>query len=937
MRKWMKKAIAATLAVSMLCQGVDWTPGAKKAEAAVSPSARQHFEVLTADELREDMGAGWNLGNTMDGHVGFTPGETEWQKVVTTKKLIRSVHDMGFNTVRIPVTWGTMIDDENDYKINEAWISRVQDIVDYCVSLDMYAIINIHHDGAEQTGWLRIAQKDVDSLERKFAGVWKNIATTFKDYDEHLIFESMNEVKGSSMTVVEENQVIMRLNQAFVDTVRGTGSNNEQRWLMVPGKYNFIDSVCNPNNQFSLPEDTVENRLIVSVHIYTPSDFCLGESVSKESDYIYSVDRFELNDTEVKPLYEVYTSKGIPVVVGEYGCMNKNNPVERAFYLEGMNRIFRKYKCIGMYWDNGYHNRGAEPDYGMAIINRTTCESIEKEVTDALLRGALGLSGETDYSTLVKNPEVVPVDTLTAPVTTAALSINETVSVDISYAPENSNDVILWRSQDTDIATVAYGKIHGKGVGSTVITAYTQNGDAVLDFTVTVTPDVVDDPCTEIAVEKDSYEMAVKDVEWLQPKLMPEETEENVYYTTSDEEVVSVSSIGKMVAVGEGEATVTIHATGGKTKEINVQVQEAESKDEIQLALNVYYNDDIRTYYANEVSQDVQTITRNGQFTLTFDCDRDLSAKAGKSKVTSLKAVAAIYIKDYQVTKGETTVSPVQQCNIRYDSIVVDGVELTINNKTPKSALKESGIFDTDDPINAWNGSVVDEVKASGGVLNFTTISQPKTISVTFTLSDMIFRSGNEAGTPLPATPTPETTITPTPDATEAPTPESSAPAQSDPTTSGVIETSSPVQKGDAIQSGGDKYKVTDASENGKVTYVSPKKKSITSAKIPAKINYQGKSYSVTVIGAKAFAGCKKLKNVTIGTNIQKIDKKAFYGCSKLKKITVNTKKLKSIGNNAIGRISPKAVIKVPKSKKKAYKKLFGKKAGYKKSMKLAG
>ena len=131
---------------------------------------------MTAKEIVEEMGTGWNLGNTMDGHTGFTPMETLWQPYETTKKLMTAVHDAGFNTVRIPVTWGNMIDDENGYAINEQWMSRVQEIVDYCVSQDMYCIINIHHDGAEQTGWLRVGATDLGPVKEKFAGVWKTIA-----------------------------------------------------------------------------------------------------------------------------------------------------------------------------------------------------------------------------------------------------------------------------------------------------------------------------------------------------------------------------------------------------------------------------------------------------------------------------------------------------------------------------------------------------------------------------------------------------------------------------------------------------------------------------------------------------------------------------------------------------------------------------------------
>ena len=107
---------------------------------------------LDAAQITKEMGVGWNLGNTMDGHTGFNPSETLWQPTVTTQALITAVHNAGFNTLRLPVTWGTMIDDDNGYKINEAWLSRVQDIADYAMRQDMYVIVNIHHDGAEQTG-----------------------------------------------------------------------------------------------------------------------------------------------------------------------------------------------------------------------------------------------------------------------------------------------------------------------------------------------------------------------------------------------------------------------------------------------------------------------------------------------------------------------------------------------------------------------------------------------------------------------------------------------------------------------------------------------------------------------------------------------------------------------------------------------------------------
>lgn len=930
MRKGKKRGkglLALLLAGALCCQPIAMPGDARserKAQAAETAGQirKQDFRILSGDEMMKDMGAGWNLGNTMDGHTGFTPGETIWQHVVTTKKLIKSIHDMGFHTVRIPVTWGTMIDDARDYAINEKWIGRVQDIVDYCVSLDMYAIINIHHDGAEQTGWLRIAGSDREGLKKKFAGVWKNIANTFRDYDEHLIFESMNEVKGESMTVVQENQVIMNLNQIFVDTVRGTGSNNEKRWLMVPGKYNYIDSICNEKNQFSLPKDTAENRLMVSVHIYTPNGFCQGKYKTNSE---YSVEKLEMNDREVKPLYDTYSSKGIPVVVGEYGCINKNNPTERAFYLEGMNRIFKKYKCVGVYWDQGWYDRTQDPDYSFAIIDRNTGMPVEKEVTEALFRGYNGANGETDYTALQKSPEVRPITSLTASEASVEIGAGEWKTLQASFAPADSNDVILWKSADEAIATVSEGNIHGKRPGSTKITVFTQNGTASQEIDVTVKAAASGKPCTEIGLAEEALAMSVGESKMLAPALAPADTEDALYFSSGNEEVATVSPIGKIVAVGSGETKVTVAAGSGVTREVTVQVTGGTAAPEIRLAVNVYYNDSVKNYYANEESSQVATVKMNGQYTLDFDCDRDLSQKAKEAGVSKLANLTAIYIKDHDVTQGNASKSPLQRCNIRYDSVKVNDVSLKVTKTEKKSALKDSGIFDTNDPVNSWDGSAIDGVENANGAANFTSVENPKKISITFTLSDMLFEGQTQSPGTLPGG---SADTNPGGDAGDKkPGDGNSGNRQQEPG-QGKIGTS--------FLSKGIKYKITKAAgkKPGAASCIALSSKKASSASVPASVSYGGKKYQVTAIGNKAFAGASKLRKVTIGTNVAKIGSKAFYRCKKLNQVTIKTKKLagKKVGSKAFSGIGKKAVIKVPKAKKKAYKKFLAKKGMPKKA-----
>lgn len=909
-----RKAISILLTAALTCCLSGGTKTAVQAaedtvaENVAVEGSVQPFVEMTGEELIADMGAGWNLGNTLDGHTGFTPNETVWQNVKTTKKLIRSVHDLGFHAVRIPVTWGTMIDDTNNYAINEAWLSRVQDIVDYCISQDMYAIINIHHDGADQMSWLNIGTDDQKALEDKFAGVWKNIATTFRNYDEHLIFESMNEVQASGMTVLEQNQAIMKLNQIFVNTVRATGFNNAKRWLMVPGKFNYIDSICNEKNQFKIPEDMVENRIILSVHVYTPWNFCGSESSGSEANTTYSVERLEANDKELQPLYEMYTSKGIPVVVGEYGCINKDNVSERAFYLEGMNRMFRKYKLVGVYWDQGWYDRSMKPDYSFTIIDRETGEPVEKEITNAIMRGYFGTT--EDYTTIVKNPVVIPMKGLKVSETSLNMKVNESRTLEISYSPDYTNlpeeekngtecnDVVLWKTDNPSVATVAYGKICAKGIGSAKITAFSQSGSESCEVEVTVAAEQAAVPCAELQLPVSEYSLSVGESVAVSPVMAPADTTEGLYFQSSDESVVIASPTGKLVAAGAGEAIVKVCTTGGKEKEIQVTVAAAAVEKVVRLSLNVYYNDSTHNYFSNEISNDVISVDKNGQYTLSFDCASDLSDAAKAAGVSDLNKVTAIYIKDYDVATGKSSKTPLSACQIRYDKITVDGTELALKNNDYKSALKDSGIFDTNDPINAWDGSAIEEISVSNNAASFSTVTSPKKITVSFTLNNMCF----EGSGPEPTLP-----------------PENQEP-QETPKPSDMVKKDDIITKGDGI------YKVTSVKSHT-VQYIKPSKKGLKEVTVPSAVKIDGKNYQVTAIAASALKNNTKVQKAVIGKNVKTIGKKAFYGCKNLKKIIIKTTKLtlKGVGGQAFANGNKKVTVTVPKKKLKAYQSILKK------------
>lgn len=690
------------------------------------------FRVLGVDEMVAEMGTGWNLGNTMDGHSGFTPNETLWQNDETTQALIDSVHDLGFNTVRIPVTWGTMINDE-DYSINEKWISRVQDIVDYCIRQDMYVIINIHHDGADQSGWLRVGTDDLPALYEKFEGVWTTIANYFKDYDEHLIFESMNEVTGDTTTSVEyDTAVIMNLNQIFVNVVRSSGSNNANRWLSVPGRYTNVEHMTNEKYGFDLPEDTVENRIFAAVHYYDYS-FGMEESMTKTEFDEAKVDAIA---EACEKLVTRFTSRGIPVIMGEYGAINKNNPKQRAYHNEVFNLLCKRAGVVPVYWDQGWYDRSAEPaDYSFTLVDRKIYQSIDKEVTDGLMRGFFA-DDDKDVKDLVVSPEITAITGITLKDSEVSLEIGSTYDADAVTEPEENNDVLLWKTADPEIATVYNGRIRARGIGTTTVTAFSQSGSVSAEIKVTVT--AAGEAASAITTEADSYELAEGEKQFLNAV----SDTEGVFltYHSDDISVATVSTLGKILAIAPGSTVITITASDGTKKTVDVTVTEKTVENTLTLALNVLYNDEAISYFANETGAVIE-VTGDGQYTVTFDCATDLSSAATAAGVTGLNNLTAIYIKDQAVTDGEQKKSNLVSCDISYDSIVVDGVELTINQTENKSALKSSGIFDTNDPFNSWDGSAVEEVAVKSHVLNMDIagVENPQSVTVTFTLSNLVF------------------------------------------------------------------------------------------------------------------------------------------------------------------------------------------------------
>ena len=375
-----------------------------------------NVQALSGDTLKnadteailEDMGLGWNLGNSLDATGGSgLDTETSWSNPKTTQALIDKVKSLGFNTVRVPVSWGKHVSGDN-YTIDSAWLARVKEVVDYCYKNDMYVILNIHHDtksSASASGAGYYPRSSAYSSSEKFVtSVWSQMAEYFKDYDYHLIFETLNEPRligtgyewwfnkwSIPSEVKDAIDCINRLNQKAVDTIRNTGSNNKGRLIMCPGYDASIDGAT--VSGFKLPTDISgnKNRIAVSVHAYSPYNFAMNVGSGSTSTYTSSI-KSELRDL-FSTLKSNFRDKGIPVVIGEFGSTDKNNTAERVKWATDYTALAKKNNIPCVLWDNNafavYNGSSIvlNSEYH-GYINRknNTVTSPAKDVIEALMK-----------------------------------------------------------------------------------------------------------------------------------------------------------------------------------------------------------------------------------------------------------------------------------------------------------------------------------------------------------------------------------------------------------------------------------------------------------------------------------------------------------------------------------------------------------------------
>ena len=411
--KWMKKTAALiTAAVTLLCTGC--AAGSKLPETSIpdytvpvnvlgEPSdlvpdvqvdKYQVPESEGMDFIRE-LHLGWNLGNTFDAtNIGNISAEHEldyekaWCGEFTKIENIAALKAAGFNTIRIPVSWHNHVDE--NFNISRAWLTRVKEVVDWCRDMDLYVIVNTHHDNEEDFYYPDSAH--MESSKKYLTAVWSQIAEAFKDYDEHLILESLNEPRlvGTNYEwwIDQNNEqckdavsCINTLNQLFVDTVRASGGNNASRWLLVPGYAASPDGALNPG--FAMPTDP-QNRVILSVHAYRPYNFALNKTGTKEWSLDNASDTGDIIQF-MDNLYGKFVLNGVPVLIGEFGAMNKDNLEARVAFSAYYTACARARGISCLWWDN---NAFAGSGENFGLLYRKSSSFTYPEIVQALVKGS---------------------------------------------------------------------------------------------------------------------------------------------------------------------------------------------------------------------------------------------------------------------------------------------------------------------------------------------------------------------------------------------------------------------------------------------------------------------------------------------------------------------------------------------------------------------
>jgi len=379
-----RHALAALLPLAG-CGGSGSAEAAAPATATLT-AATPGMRDLTSLQLSQLMGAGWNLGNSLEA-IG---GETAWGNPATTQTLLTAVKAAGFKTVRIPVSWKQYAD-ANDV-ISATWMNRVAEVVGYAQKAGLFALINIHWDG----GWMQPTYARQAVVNARITKFWTQIANRFKGFDDTLLFAGTNEVmvEGDYGTPTTEYVTVQNgFNQAFVTAVRATGGNNAVRHLVVQGFNTNIDHTLN----FAvMPADPAKSRLMMEVHYYDPYDFALNAksaiwqwgagatdpaATANWGDEAYA-------DAQFQKMKAKFVDKGIPVILGEFAAIRRTEHTGAEAYRLAWDRYIAHsawaHGMVPVYWDAG----AARDNHSSGLFDRASGAQVYPELIQALVTAA---------------------------------------------------------------------------------------------------------------------------------------------------------------------------------------------------------------------------------------------------------------------------------------------------------------------------------------------------------------------------------------------------------------------------------------------------------------------------------------------------------------------------------------------------------------------
>lgn len=355
----------------------------------------------------EAMAPGWNLGNSLDAYdenkIGADIRETSWGNPIVVKELIENVKNSGFNSIRIPITFEGCVEKTGDtYVVDEAWLTRIKEVVDMALDLDLYVMINVHHDS-----WIWLSAWDGNTQSEeyiKFCAIWTQFAAYFKDYGEKLCFETINEPQfndneGENALTADDKLDI--INKAAYDIIRSSGGNNDTRMIVLPTYntnhekdvqlYNLITNDLKVQDEQG---NTIQDpNVIATIHYYSEWVFSANLGITGFDEKLWDDDQYEFDYTARTALniafdriYNQFTANGIGVVIGEYGILPADSALqcmqvgEEIKYYEYINTYARNKGITLMFWDNG--DWLSREDNGQTWKNPTIGEAITASIKE---------------------------------------------------------------------------------------------------------------------------------------------------------------------------------------------------------------------------------------------------------------------------------------------------------------------------------------------------------------------------------------------------------------------------------------------------------------------------------------------------------------------------------------------------------------------------